>query len=308
MTEKVFHLRTDIDNIYNKSFKPIVDEIEKALRTGEAPARNGKLMKFLDRMNYDTDTHVLLEIDSSKLVSADAKKAHEIRPVKISLQIGKEGNFYRPSDEQILVSIPENIIDIFQRMLWDKKEILRHVKDPTIFKEITENKLKGTINHEMSHWIRNSLTGHLDKMFTKMSKKLTDKQRKAIKNQQDVGEFDRDVEKIKIKSLTMGNISTVATSYELDAYVHNIMEYKISVGLNKYNQIKLSDLFIELPALKVIKGAFKKYKLKNINDTLWSEKRPDYKQKWEAWQKHLIKRLDREKLLGKNMRKLDKTL
>lgn len=308
MTEKVFHLRQDIDNIYNEGFKPIVDEIEKALRTGEAPPRNGKLMYFLDRMNYRMITHILLEIDSSKLVSADAKKAHEIRPVKIILQIGNEGNFYSPSAEKIVVSIPENIIDIFQRMLWDKKEILRHVKNPTIFKEITENKLKGTINHEMSHWIRNAMTSHLDKIFTKMTKKLTDKQIKAIKNQQDVGEFDRDVEKIKIKSLTMGNIATVATSYELDAYVHNIMEYKISVGLNKYNQIKLSDLFIELPALKVIKGAFEKYKLKNLNDIVLSGKRPDYKQKWEAWQKHLIKRLDREKLLGKNMRKLDKTL
>lgn len=303
MTEAVFHLRKDIDNLYNKGFKPIVDEIETALKTGEAPPTNGKLMKFLGGRNS-----VLLEIDSSKLVSSDAKKAHEIRPVKIILEIGNRGNFYRPSDEQIVVSIPENIIDIFQRLLWDKKEILSQVKNATIFKEITENKLKGTINHEMSHWIRNALTGHLDKMFTKMNKKLSDKQKLAIRTQPDVNKFDRDIEKITLKSLTMGNISKVATSYELDAYIHNIMEYKESVGIKKYNKIKLSDLFDEIPALQPIKTAFLKYKMKNLEDVEWNVNKTDYKQKWEAWQKHLIKRLDREKLLGKSMRQLDKTL
>lgn len=304
MLEKVFHLRKDIDNLYNKAFKAIVDEVEEALKTGESPPYDGKLMG----LKRDGKGGILLDTDSSTFVSPDAKKAHKIRPIRIILAIGDEGNYYKPSTETIHISIHENVLDIFIQFFWDKKEILRQVKNATIFKEITENKLKGTINHEMSHWIRNAMTGHIDKMFTKMKNRSEDILTKAIRTQPDVSQFDRDMKKSKIKSLTMGNISTVATSYELDAYVHNIMEYKKSVGLKKYNKIKLSDLFTELPALRVIKQAFEKYKLKNIEDIVWSEKRPDYKQKWEEWQKHLIKRLDREKLLGKNMRKLDKTL
>ena len=166
--------------------------------------------------------------------------------------------------------------------------------------EITEFKLKGTINHELSHWIRNAQTGHIDKIFRKVADKT-----KAAKEAGDINKEDA----ARMKVLKQGTFNTVVTDYEMDAYIHTIMEYKRSIGLKKYNFKKLSDFFIEIPSFRAIIIHFRRYKTQNISDNSYvSSIKLDWQKLWIDWQKKLIKRLDREKLLGKNMRKIDKDL
>lgn len=307
--EKVFHLRKDIDNIYKKSFKPLVDDIEKALKTGKPPT-NKLVLKHAQRFNNEKT--MLLVIDSSELVSPDAKKAHKLKPIKIHMEIGtNRGNVYNPGDGEVHIEINKGVLKIFADYDWDKESILNAVDgENTVFNEISEMKLKGTINHELSHWIRNTQTGHLDKMF-KRSDKLIGIAAKKIQKDAYINlpsESDYDwkqklsYDKIHGDVIKQGQISTFATYYELDAYIHNIIEYKKSMKLKDYNKKKLTDLFVDISAFRGIKASFKKYIQTDIKDKNAARK------KWYDWQKHLIKRLDREKLLGKNMRHMDKSL
>ena len=175
------------------------------------------------------------------------------------------------------------------------------IGEVTIFSEITEFRMKGTINHELSHWIRNAQTGHIDKMFRRVADKT-----KAAK---EAGNQNREYD-AAMAVLKQGTFNTVVTDYELDAYIHNLMEYKRSIGLKKYNSKTLADLFIEIPSYRAVIEHFKRYKQENIsNHSLYkSNIKLDWQKLWINWQKKLIKRLDREKLLGKNMRKIDKDL
>ncbi len=285
--EKVFHLRKDIDTLYKAGFKDIVDAVDESLKQGYM---SDKLMRIMRKLNADIERRgyaVVATFFSDELQTKDAIKAHETHPVKITLEIGDFGNAYNPVKHEIRLSIPMKIMDIFNDHFWDRNNILKAAGgEATIFNEISEFKMKGTINHELSHWIRNSQTRHIDKMMKK-AKETTP----------------------SMKVLKQGKIHTVATDYEMDAYVHNIMEYKKSIGLKKYNSKKLSDLFIDIPSFRAVMSHFRRYKQENISDNSYmSTVKLDWQKLWIDWQKKLIKRLDREKLLGKNMRRLDKDL
>ncbi len=300
--EKVFRLRKDIDTLYNAGFKDFVKAVDESLKR---EYMSDSLKRIMKKLTPDINKHgyaVIATFFSHELQTKDALKAHETHPVKITLELGYRVPAYVPAKHEIHLSISLSVLDLFNDHLWQKDTILDGLRgEVTIFNEISEFKLKGTINHELSHWIRNAQTGHIDKMFRKVDDKTM-----AAK---EAGDIRREVD-IEKKVLKQGKINTVATDYEMDAYIHNIMEYKRSIGLKKYNYKKLADLFIEIPSFRTIKIRFKKYKTQNISNNSYSTLniKLDWQKKWIDWQKKLIKRLDREKLLGKNMRKIDKDL
>lgn len=286
MMEKVFNLRKDIDMLYRIGFKHVVKAVDDSLKRG---AKTDSLKRILQKANPDMNTkgyHILANYFSYDLQTKEATEAAEIKPIKISLELGNRGNLYRATRREIIISIPDSVIEIFDTNSWDKDVILDAVRgEKAIFNEISEFKLKGTINHELSHWIRNAQTGHIDKFFKKAD---------AAK----VAGGDKGY----LKAIRQGEIGVIATSYELDAYIHNIMEYRKFIGDNKYNKKTLEDMFVEIPSLRSVKIHFKTYKYGDGGYL------GDWEKKWIDWQKRLIKRLDREKMLGKRMRNIDKKL
>lgn len=90
---------------------------------------------------------------------------------------------------------------------------------------------------------------------------------------------DEDILKLKQKDVNM-------TYFEIDAQIHGIKNLK-NYGKENWDTLKLDDIFFEYNSLRKIA---KKIYFKYGEDIL------------QIWEKNLIKRMDREKLLGKNMK------
>lgn len=129
--------------------------------------------------------------------------------------------------------------------------------------EITEHKIKSTISHELSHWISDSL-------YNRYLGKLVDRAN-------ELKSFD--IMKLGKKDVDM-------TYFEINAYIHGIKELKRKFK-SKWDQFSLDDLYNKYAGLgAVAKHLYKLYGQDILN----------------IWQKMLVKRMDRENLLGKNMR------
>lgn len=137
----------------------------------------------------------------------------------------------------------------------------------TIHNEITESRIKSSISHELSHWLDD--VNH-NSQVTKLSSKANE-----------LGKAD---------VLKLGKEDVNLTYFEIDAQIHGIKAIH-TVNKKKWDKMTLDDLFDMYTPLRTIFGkVYNKYG-KDVTD---------------IWQKTLIKRLDREGLLGKNMRKFVK--
>jgi hypothetical protein len=128
--------------------------------------------------------------------------------------------------------------------------------------EITEHRIKAAISHELSHWISDSLYN------THIGKLI---QRAEELKSDDIMKLDK-------KDVNM-------TYFEVDAQIHGIKELKRKFK-SKWDDFTLYDIFEKYPSLNSIASHLYQYGQDILN----------------IWQKMLLKRMAREKLLGKNMR------
>jgi len=129
--------------------------------------------------------------------------------------------------------------------------------------EITEFKIKASISHELSHWISDSLyNSYIGKLLNKAQ------------------EFqDTDIIKLNNKDVNM-------TYFEIDAQIHSIKEMKRNFK-STWDSWTLLDIFEKSVSLGgIARNLYQLYGQDILN----------------TWQKMLIKRMHREKLLGKNMK------
>ena len=129
--------------------------------------------------------------------------------------------------------------------------------------EITEERIKSAISHELSHCISDSLyNNHIGRIL-----KRADELNNA------------DIVKMGKKNVNM-------TYFEIDAQIHAIKELKRKHKM-KWDRLLLIDIFEMYTSLYFIASTLYKNYGQDILD---------------IWQKMLLKRMIREKLLGKNMR------
>ena len=129
--------------------------------------------------------------------------------------------------------------------------------------EITEHRIKATISHELSHWISDSLYNtHIGRIIHRAEELNSD-----------------DVMRLGKKDVNM-------TYFEIDAQIHGIKAVK-SKFRKEWDQFTLYDVFEKYTGLH-----------SNANN-LYQRYGQDI---LDIWQKMLLKRMAREKLLGKNMR------
>jgi len=132
-------------------------------------------------------------------------------------------------------------------------------------KELNESKIKATTWHELSHWLNDTIH---NRNITKLINVAAD-----LKNSE-------------VLLLNKPNINM--THFEIDALIHGIKGVK-NIKSKIWDKMDLEDLFVEYTSLTF------------IYNTIYSKHGQDVV---NVWQKLLVKRMVREGLLGKNMKKL----
>ncbi|NDD83702.1 hypothetical protein EBZ38_05380 [bacterium] len=249
---KIYRISKDVDMIYNKFFKKGVQEIEK---TG-----------ILTR-----DTFKEFSFDSSILKSAICKKAHQKNPVDIYVnhfydfyRVGM--NHYNPEEKRISIGIQysawnfalsecDGVINDAIYYLTDKNQF------PLFKSEFMDYKIKGTIHHELAHWLDDSLYGgFLGKELNKMQVMASKKKRPTVKN-----------------------VDVYASSIEIQALIHNIVQAKRIISQEEWDKLYFDDLMKFIPSVKVV-----------YNRLPYNEQK--------LWLRKLRDRMFREGLLGKKMK------
>jgi hypothetical protein len=141
LSEKLTDVDTDVDMLYDKYFKGDVDAIE---RTG-----------FVTSAMFEKS-----ETDTSILTSPDSIRCHEVNPCVIKINPGL--NYYNPNNKIIGIGVSKNaynfVIDYVDGSIERAIEYLQDEHQrKTFIKEFTEARIKGSIHHELAHWIDDTL-------------------------------------------------------------------------------------------------------------------------------------------------------
>jgi hypothetical protein len=217
----------------------------------------------------------IASIKSDKLPGKEAQAAHALNPCSIRLGCFHDGAWYRPGKaiSKALGSISDSQIQIsvnyFAIQVWLKGQYSTiSPKQLTNFKnELVPSSIKSTTAHEISHWLNDTFhNNHITKTLLKSFENAN----------QDL--------------IKLGELDVNMTHFEIDAQIHALKQLKMQ-NKKVWDQFTLLDLFERYSSLQSIASRLYKNYGKEVLD---------------IWQKMLVKRLAREKLLGKNMRKFVK--
>lgn len=158
LNEKLTNVEEDVDLIYKLYFKTDIDTIEKT----------GLITHDMFKPDY---TH------TSVLISAESIKCNELKPCEI--KINGKGNFYNPIDSIISVGISRSSID-FVMDYGDGviDNAIHYLEDERLRRglplDFKEERVKGTIHHELVHWIDDTLHNkHLTNRINKARERGT---------------------------------------------------------------------------------------------------------------------------------------
>lgn len=256
ITEKLTDIDDDVDFIYDAFFKRDIDRIKET----------GRVTR---------DMFKEYTIDSSMLKSDLAVKANDLVPVVITINkrySHNVDNFFDFQKNIVGISIRHDAVEIALEFGGDIEEAANNIAKDEMnrshFKqEFTEEKIKGSIHHELVHWIDNTL----NKGSVKTSKYR----------------YNDAVKKQKMRQNTPGSAGeTYVTDINFDyterqAQIHNIKQL-----YNKYkdswDELTFNDLLNYSPVL----------------GSVYRRLKPDLRDKWIRFTKQ---RMYREGLLGKKM-------
>jgi hypothetical protein len=104
---------------------------------------------------------------SADLVSDDAQRAHAVNPVEILVGMTKHGSFYMPKERTISISLNAEAVSVMRmhgyatdaRSIAAMERMVGAGKVAQFWNEFSAASLRGTIAHELSHWMDDSLHG-----------------------------------------------------------------------------------------------------------------------------------------------------
>jgi len=250
ISEKLANVDEDVNFIYNQYFKKDYDEI---LKTGV----------------LTTDMFLSDITDTSVFTSELSRKAHELNPCKIKINLG--GNFYQPNANLISLGVNRSavdfIIDEANGSIEKATKMLDDSQVVSLKREFKESSIKGSIHHEIAHWIDDTLH----------NRHLTNRLKKA----------NEPVDGVKKKKQNYSpiSISTITSKMEIEGQIHNIKQLK-----NRYEsiweQLSFDDMIKLSPSLMNI-----------------SKKLVTVPEIYKQWRRNLLVRMHREGLLSKEMAK-----
>jgi regulator of replication initiation timing len=147
--ETLANVDNDVNFLYDTYFKKDIDIIQKT----------GILTTDMFQKN-ETSTSVLKEDES--------KEADKINRCLITINLNNV-NYYNPFDQIMNISINKNALDfVIFESFGDLKKAAIMLKSNKIITEFTEEKIKGSIHHELSHWIDDTMHNqHIKKRLKK---------------------------------------------------------------------------------------------------------------------------------------------
>lgn len=207
LQEKTYNIDEDVDYVYEKSgFDSLVNAVE---------SKNLELL-LLFKKSLNTP----FSMSSSELKTEDAKQAHKLNPITIWFgSYANYGNYYHPSKNFIQFEPNLNVIDLYLRYGFDIHDVIPDTQLERFKKELTKTSLKGTIYHELTHWIDDSLHGGF--LRKKTLKAFETKNKKYL-----IGKKE-DVNK---------------TDFEVNSQIHAIKQIKRDYD-NEYEYLGWGDLF-----------------------------------------------------------------
>jgi hypothetical protein len=209
-------------------------------------------------------------IDSNKLKCMESKLAHELKPIYIFGGVFTTESkivYDRKIKERnyIIISLDKYLTEIFIKSNFDFRNMKNFISEKQI--QIAKNMLKESyiksmIYHELSHWLNSTLHNDHIEKVVLLAKKYE----------------NPDLLKLKTKDVNL-------THFEIDAQIHGLKQIYKDNKL-KWSKLTFPQLFTLYPSLYSIYIDVKEYG-KDILD---------------IWLQTLIKRMNRENLLGNNMK------
>lgn len=267
---------SDINLIYAPLAKPIKELAEvwkrhfKDLTSGDLDLRNLAQRRIKNELNevrkkYQPVFGPLKTIDSSKLKSENAKKAHSINPVKIHIYLvgpPSMSNSYNVQTKEINICLPYSVAEA----MMDRIDTVPQYQLPMLQNEVSMLKHKTTIRHELTHWMDDSLHSlYLTKALFRAHDLVKVNKNAAVK-------YYNDAVKHGFDDIYMSPI-------EITPMVNQIAELKRRIGDKKYDTLTWMQVMTMLPSLEMLN-----------------------RKHGAEWRKIMFTRLARENLIGKKFR------
>jgi len=209
-------------------------------------------------------------LDSNKLKCMESKLANELKPIYIFGGVFTTESkiiFDKKIKDRnyIIISLNKELIEIYIKSDFDFRKMKNFISEKEI--QIAKNMLKESyvksmIYHELSHWLNNTLHNDHIEKVVYLAKKYD----------------NPELLKLKTKDINL-------THFEIDAQIHGLKQVYKDNKL-KWDKINIPQLFTIYPSLYSVYTDVKDYG-KAIVD---------------IWLQTLIKRMNRENLLGKSMK------
>ena len=223
IVEKLVNVDNDVDDLYRMFFKDDIDEIS---RTGFIT--NDMFQK------QNTNTDILTDDESIQ--------SNELNPCGIYVNYGLNG--YIPEKNIISISFASGAKNYVMDFGGDLNKAIDALSDETqkinLRTEFSEEKLKGSIHHELAHWID-------DTMNNRHVRSRLEKQ-------------------VKFNTRDLGGIPVDATKMEIQGQIHNVKQLKNKYS-DKWDEITFADMMKLSPTLSIIHRDLPyKFKSKWIRD------------------------------------------
>jgi len=191
LNEKTFNINKDVDFIYKNYFKKHIDLFKKG--DGSEFVHDG------EKVNWRYGN-----ITSDKLPSKKAHDASLMNLVYIEMGVFDSSSYYEPFKKHIRLTLNKSAVNLLNtyKTIDAVKDLLKPSEYKRWYGEFGETGIKGTIYHELSHWMDD--TFHNKHITNKLIKAKESGTRDALTNKGAV------------------NLSI----FELDAQVHAIKQLK----------------------------------------------------------------------------------
>jgi hypothetical protein len=250
LVESTFDIKRDVDMIYKKCFKQFVDIVIRDKNYNVAVVMANKIQ---------------FQIDSSQLKSPDAVKAHQIKGVTIYCGCSDILSQYIAKRGQIYITLPKNVVEFLTYQKGNTDFLVKGYHKLSVWNNLSEVSIKGTIAHELTHWIDDALhNSFLEKNITT----------ERFSSTGEVAKYAT-----KGKSTQIG-----ATNFEINAQIAAFKEILSKYKQKKYDTFTLFDILVLKPQLG--------YQFELVKN----------KEEYMYYVKRIFTRLSREGLLGKSMR------
>jgi len=207
LNESLINIQNDIDKIYDNYFRDGIEYIQNSDKIDLSKFKVG-------------------EISSADLTDELCKKAHKINPITIYINNDKNlyNNHYNPLKKLINLRPNRNAIDysLGFNTISEATESLDYEQKETFIREFKESTIKGSIHHELVHWIDDSLNNkHIEKI---------------IKKQLDNKKYIKDAN---------------YRNFEIQSQIHNIIQLK-KQNQDIWNYLSFAEMIKLSPSLSTV--------------------------------------------------------